>query len=101
MRPWISLTPGLFMWSLMGVIWFVAWGVGGAVLARSRGREAWLGAVICVFLGAIGIVILVVLPEVPSGPSAPRRPALDIAAERYARGEITREQFEQLKVDLA
>ena len=28
------------------------------------------------------------------------RTPLDIAKERYARGEITREQFEQLKKDL-
>jgi putative membrane protein len=30
-----------------------------------------------------------------------RRDALDIAKERYARGEITREDFEQMKRDLS
>ncbi len=29
-----------------------------------------------------------------------RRSALDIARERYARGEISREQFEQIKRDI-
>jgi putative membrane protein len=31
----------------------------------------------------------------------PRREARDILNERYARGEITREQFGQLKADIA
>ena len=33
--------------------------------------------------------------------SAQTRPALDIARERYARGEISREEFEQIKKDLS
>ena len=34
-----------------------------------------------------------------SGPSVARSP-LDIAKERYARGEISKDQFEQIKKDL-
>jgi putative membrane protein len=33
-------------------------------------------------------------------PGAPRRTPLDIARERYARGDISREEFEQIKRDL-
>jgi putative membrane protein len=35
-----------------------------------------------------------------SGPTTGHNP-LDTAKERYARGEITREQFEQIKKDLS
>ncbi|MEQ8236669.1 MAG: SHOCT domain-containing protein [Syntrophomonadaceae bacterium] len=35
-----------------------------------------------------------------SGPSSLRETPLEIAQKRYARGEITKEQFEELKRDL-
>jgi len=35
-----------------------------------------------------------------AGPMTTQRTPLDIARERYARGEITREEFERLKQDL-
>ena len=35
------------------------------------------------------------------GEGPERRTSLDIARERYAKGEITKEQYEQLKKDLS
>ena len=97
---------GLFIsaFFVIGAVWIVAHGLAGAYLARMKNREAWFGAVLGIFLGVIGLLILVVLPEVPATTPAPvsgTRSPLDIVSERYARGEITREQFEQLKADLA
>jgi putative membrane protein len=58
------------------------------------------------FWGAIiGLVIWgisKVMGRGDSGISAPdKRTPLDIAKERYARGEISKEEFEQIKKDLA
>lgn len=60
--------------ALMIVLWFLFFILVAVIVARLvRGREAG-----------------------PAGKSDP----LDIAKERYAKGEITKEQFEQLKKDL-
>lgn len=52
----------------------------------------------------LGIVVLVKwLVSSPPGSSLPPRSegrALDILKERYAKGEITREQFEQMKREI-
>jgi phage shock protein C len=58
-------------------------------------RVAWVVA------GAMGwgilayILLWVIVPE---GPSVPR--AIDVAEERYARGEITAEELERIRTDL-
>lgn len=58
------------------------------------------------FLFWLGIILLAIwgwtrLASEGRGRSSPRQGPLDIAKERYARGEISKEQFEQLKKDLS
>ncbi|MBI4310822.1 MAG: SHOCT domain-containing protein [Chloroflexi bacterium] len=55
-----------------------------------------------VFWGAIIWLIVWAIKRLSQGqqPAGQGQSPLDIAKARYARGEITREQFEQLKRDL-
>lgn len=82
------MTPGhLFAIFLFGgALWIVAWGMAGAALARAKNREAWFGAVLGIFLGAIGLVILVVLPPLPEDASAAS--AAQKAGHRHSRGTL-------------
>jgi putative membrane protein len=64
----------------------------------------WLGLGI-VHMGLFWILVIlgiVVLVKWLGGGGAPQleKRALDILKERYAKGELTREQFEQMKRDL-
>jgi putative membrane protein len=55
-----------------------------------------------IFWGAIvGLVVWGVKRLTERGGSEGKRSPLDIAKERYARGEISREEFEQIKKDLS
>jgi phage shock protein C len=59
-------------------------------------RIAWF---ISVLFGGFGVLPYVILWIVlPTGPS--RSSAVTIAEERYARGEITSEELEQIRTDL-
>lgn len=53
----------------------------------------WIG----IILLAIWAIRAVAQPSAPSGSTTP----LDIAKARYARGEISKEEFEQMRKDLA
>ena len=61
------------------------------------GSLTWFG-----FLAAIAFVAWGALrPAAERTGAAPRATPLEIVKARYARGEITREEFEQTKRDLA
>jgi putative membrane protein len=69
------------------------WGWGGGLLM----------ALVCiVFVGLViwGIAMLIRHTGDHSTTPTPKQTPLDIAKERYAKGEITKEQFEQIKKDL-
>ena len=51
--------------------------------------------------GIIALIVWVVVRLTGHGGGTASRHPLDVAKERYARGEINREEFEQLKKDLA
>lgn len=82
-------------------MWHAADGMGWWML--------WGGLMMVLFWGAIIALVVWAIQSVtrrgadqaqpPQSGTAPPR-ALDIAKERYARGDITREEFEQIKRDL-
>jgi phage shock protein C len=76
-------------------------GVAGGVAERfgldpTLVRIAW---VISIFFGGFGVLLYVVLwIALPAGPA--QVPAIRIAEERYARGEISAEELRRIRGDL-
>lgn len=66
-------------------------------------HDGWYGliglGVFVVFLVVLGLIVVRVVKH-HGGYWSAHRDALDIAKERYAKGEIDKVQFEQLKKDL-
>ncbi len=81
MMWWPHMFDGFGWWMLFGGLWMLIF---------------W-GAII--FLIVWGIRKLT--EHGPEHRISARQDPLEIARERYARGEITREQFEQIKSDLS
>jgi putative membrane protein len=61
------------------------------------------GIIFILFWGAVIYLIVWAVRRSShgSGMESQNRTALDIAKERYAKGEITKEQFDQIKKDLS
>ena len=78
------------MWGGYGYDW--GWGMGFGMISM----------VLFWVLVIVGIVILVrwIAAGSSGARQAPAKTALDILKERYARGEIGREEFEQKKRDI-
>lgn len=85
---------------MMGYWWpnmmggFGPWGMGGAL--------GWILMVLFWVLAAL-LVVYLVRGLVRTGGSVnhPEKTPLDILKERYAKGEINKEEFEQKKKDLS
>ena len=64
---------------------------------------AWILNLVITTIFWVGIIVLIVWGVnklIRTGKSAGSNGALEIAKERYARGEISREEFEQIKKDI-
>ena len=61
----------------------------------------WMIILIVLFWGGlIALIVWGIKSITERGGTRTRHDSLDIARERYARGRISREEFEQLKKDL-
>jgi len=69
----------------------------------SSGLGWWMGgAWMLLFWGAIIALIVWVVKKVTNrDDSTKKQSPLDIARERYAKGEISKDEFEQLKKDIS
>jgi putative membrane protein len=78
----------------------------GPVLRPEHGQNDWLFAGVAIIFWAVIIFGLVVLISkfshyMSSKTLPPIETPLDIAKSRYARGDITKDEFSQLKKDLS
>ena len=71
------------------------------------GSFGWLGMglgiliMIIIWAGLIALVVWIIIKLVRSAPRPSSETPLDIAKARYARGEISKKEFEQFKKDLS
>ena len=70
-----------------------------------EGMGWWMafgGAWMLIFWGGlIALIVWGITKLSGRGDSTPKRDPLDVAKERYAKGEISKGEFEQLKEDLS
>lgn len=85
--------PGMMGWS--------GWGSGGMGLGAWSGTGMMLFSVV-LLVGLVGLVVWLFRGGSPAaaGPTGSVSRAEDILKERFARGELTREQYEQMRQDL-
>ena len=77
---------------MMGWHWYGGnwWGMGLGMLLM-----------IVFWAGLIALITWIVLKLIRSGQQSSSQTPLEIAKARYAKGEISKEEFEQLKKDLS
>lgn len=97
------------LFGLLGGGMMMGWGMmGPGMLGRGPfwfNPLAWIAMLLFWVLLVGGVALLVVwlareIPPAAVAPAAPPSHALDVLKERYARGEISREQYEAMKREI-
>jgi putative membrane protein len=74
------------------------WHMGGWPM---MGGGIWCAVFWVIVLAVIAVAVYLIVRAAKAGGAGGGKTALDILKERYARGEITREEFEAMKKDLS
>ena len=77
MMPYGTMSGGMGIWMLFGIIFWIV-----------------------LIAGIVLLVIWAIQRTVGGEPSRPAESALEILKKRYARGEISKEEFEEKKRDI-
>jgi putative membrane protein len=105
MTDWVSgyHMMGWFMGPWMIGIWLIFLVIAYLVYkdAETRGMNGvlWFVLVVLPWIGIIFLIAYLIIREQKQLPSGGRTPA-EILEERYAKGEITREEYLRMKEDL-
>jgi putative membrane protein len=75
--------------------WPLSWGMGLGIIGVLFSILFWVAVI------ALIIWVVTKLIKNENSGKVEKQSPVDLAKERYARGEITREEFEQLKKDLS
>lgn len=93
----IGFIPSFGVWELLIILIIFLFpcclfGFIGMMIGKQRGRSS-IGFVLGFFLWIIGLIIILLIPKDSEESSK-------ILKSRYVKGEITKEQFDQMKKDL-
>ena len=95
-----------FAWGMMMLLWLIIFIIIGYFVykdANSRGMNGllWFILVIIPMIGILSLILYVIIRETGAQKAVTgEKTAMDILKERYAKGEITSEQFQKISEDL-
>lgn len=106
----LLIAVAIFVLLMLGLFTLGGGMMGGRMVApEGIGDRGWMwglgmglgGLMMLLFWGVVIVGIVLLVRQVGRADSeSPREKPVDVLKHRYASGEITREQFEQMKQDL-
>lgn len=93
-----------FMWFWMGAIWLVFIVIAFLIYKDAERRDMngllWFVLVILPWIGILFLIIYLIIREGKSPDKLTQKSPSTILDERYAKGEITREDYQRMKKDI-